>query len=230
MDINKLRIETLVGLIGEEKASKFAERYGLDPSYLSQLINGHRPMRDKAAKNLEDKIGLAPGTLLMPAPTGTGIGETPGTYHTEKPSLSAEEHAVAMGQIPVVGKAMLGQDGYFEEMNYPAGHGDGFLLISSTDPNAYALQVTGSSMHPRIKHREYVVIEPNQPYAPGDEVLVRTTQGRSMIKEFSYFRDGMYRFDSVNPSEPPIFLEPEDIEFIHFMGGIVKSSRFRPAD
>lgn len=230
MDINKLRIDALIALIGDTKASKFAEKYGLDPSYLSQLINGHRPMRDKAAQNLEEKIGLEPGSLLMPAPATIGVTETHGAYVTDRAPVSNEELAVALGQIPVVGKAMLGPDGYFEEMSYPPGHGDGFLLISSTDPNAYALQVTGNSMHPRIKHREYVVIEPNQPYVSGDEVLVRTVHGKSMIKEFSYFRDGMYRFDSVNPAEPPIFLEPEEIVLIHYMGGIVKSSRFRPSD
>lgn len=227
MDINKLRIAALVDLIGDQKASKFALEHDIDASYISQIINGHRPMGDKAAKTLEQKIGLAPGTLVMPKQAATVIAESPAPY---PPTAPAELLKVAIGQVPVVGKAKLGVDGYFEEMNYPPGHGDGFLLIGSTDPNAYGLQVEGNSMHPRIKHREYVVIEPNHPYISGDEVLVKTVSGSSMIKEFSYFRDGMYRFDSVNPSEKPIFLQPEEIELIHYVGGIVKSSRFVTTD
>jgi len=227
MDINKLRIAALVELIGDQKASKFAHEHDIDASYISQIINGHRPMGDKAAKTLEQKIGLAPGTLVMPSPAPTGSAKSPAHSTTAVPT---EFLKVVVGQVPVVGKAKLGMDGYFEEMNYPPGHGDGFLLIGSTDPNAYGLQVEGNSMHPRIKHREYVVIEPNHPYVSGDEVLVKTVSGSSMIKEFSYFRDGMYRFDSVNPTEKPIFLEPQEIELIHYVGGIVKSSRFITSD
>lgn len=226
MDINKLRIAVLKELIGDQKASKFAHAHDIEPSYISQIINGHRPMGDRAARTLEQKIGLEAGTLVMPKPAATVVAETSPQY----PPNSTELLKVAVGQVPVVGKAKLGMDGYFEEMNYPPGHGDGFLLIGSTDPNAYGLQVEGNSMHPRIKHREYVVIEPNHPYVSGDEVLVKTVSGSSMIKEFSYFRDGMYRFDSVNPSEKPIFLMPEEIELIHYVGGIVKSSRFVPVD
>src|SRR5690606_7668294 len=42
------------------------------------------------------------------------------------------------GAVPVVGIAKLGAQGYFEAIDYPVGHGDGFVLISSSDENAYA--------------------------------------------------------------------------------------------
>ena len=67
MNISQLRVEALRALIGDLKTKEFADRHNLDASYLSQLLNGHRPLGDKAAKNLEDKIGLTGGTLLMPA-------------------------------------------------------------------------------------------------------------------------------------------------------------------
>lgn len=45
----------------------FANQHGLDASYLSQILNGHRNLGEKAAATLEDKIGLAAGSLVSPA-------------------------------------------------------------------------------------------------------------------------------------------------------------------
>jgi phage repressor protein C with HTH and peptisase S24 domain len=130
------------------------------------------------------------------------------------------------GQVPVVGSAKLGSDGYFEALDFPVGHGDGYLNIYSDDPNAYGLRVMGDSMHPRIKNGEYVLIEPNKAFVTGDEVMVQTFDGRSMIKEFIYLRDGVYRFDSVNLDHSPLHLDQETVSKVHLVGGILKSSRF----
>jgi phage repressor protein C with HTH and peptisase S24 domain len=130
------------------------------------------------------------------------------------------------GSVPVVGTAQLGNEGYFEALDFPPGHGDGYLNIYSDDPDAYGLKVTGDSMLPRIKNGEYVLIEPNKSYCSGDEVVVRTEAGRTMIKEFIYLRDGMYRFDSVNAEHSPIHIAASDVKEIHLVGGILKSSRF----
>ena len=81
-------------------------------------------------------------------------------------------------------------------------------------------------MHPRIKSGEYVLIEPNKIYITGDEVMVQTQDGRSMIKEFIYLRDGVYRFDSVNQDHSPLHLDQHDVSKVHLVGGILKSSRF----
>ena len=130
------------------------------------------------------------------------------------------------GRVPVVGNAQLGNEGYFEALDFPPGHGDGYLNIHSDDPDAYGLKVTGDSMLPRIKNGEYVLIEPNKSYFSGDEVMVRTVAGRTMIKEFIYLRDGMYRLDSVNAEHMPIHIAESEVLDIHLVGGILKSSRF----
>lgn len=130
------------------------------------------------------------------------------------------------GRVPVVGYAQLGNEGFFEALDFPVGHGDGYLNIHSDDPEAYGLKVTGDSMLPRIKNGEFVLIEPNKSFYSGDEVMVRTSAGRTMIKEFIYLRDGMYRLDSVNAEHPPIHIAESDVMEIHLVGGILKSSRF----
>ncbi|MBF6036199.1 helix-turn-helix domain-containing protein [Pseudomonas sp. P155] len=130
------------------------------------------------------------------------------------------------GKVPVLGNAQLGNEGFFEALDFPPGHGDGYLNIHSDDPDAYGLRVTGDSMMPRIKNGEFVLIEPNKNFYSGDEVMVRTSSGRTMIKEFIYLRDGMYRLDSVNTDHESIHLPEQEVEEIHLVGGILKSSRF----
>lgn len=158
-------------------------------------------------------------TAALPRPTGTSPTGSTGN------KLSIGSRALE-GTVPVVGNAQLGVNGYFEALDFPPGHGDGYLNIKSDDPEAYGLRVTGDSMHPRIKNGEYVLVEPNKSFFSGDEVMVRTTNGRTMIKEYIYLRDGMYRFDSVNAEHPPIHIPELEVEDIHLVGGILKSSRF----
>jgi phage repressor protein C with HTH and peptisase S24 domain len=61
-----MRIQVLQTLMGGKSQKEFADLHNLDASYLSQLINGHRSLGEKAAANLEAKIGLPDGTLVSP--------------------------------------------------------------------------------------------------------------------------------------------------------------------
>lgn len=54
----------------------FANLHGLDASYLSQILNGHRNLGEKAAANLEEKIGLESGSLVSPT-SGDAEPEAP---------------------------------------------------------------------------------------------------------------------------------------------------------
>jgi len=69
MDTNKLRVDALKAVMAGASQKDFANMHGLDASYLSQILNGHRNLGEKAATTLEQKIGLPPGTLVSPAPS-----------------------------------------------------------------------------------------------------------------------------------------------------------------
>lgn len=131
--------------------------------------------------------------------------------------------------VPVVGTAQLGDDGYWLELDFPAGHGDGFITYPSRDPNAYAVRCRGDSMRPRIKPGEFVVIEPGRPYAPGDEVLVKDRRGRVMVKVFNFNRNGNIEVSSVNEDHKPITLEMTEIECVHYVAAICKPSMYYEA-
>lgn len=131
--------------------------------------------------------------------------------------------------IPVVGTAQLGDNGYWADLEYPVGHGEGYVSFPTTDPNAYALKCEGDSMRPRIKAGEFVVVEPNHEIEPGDEVLVKSKDGRVMVKEFLYRRMGRTHLISTNDAHPPVAFTDEEIEKMHYVAGIAKRAMWKPA-
>ena len=126
------------------------------------------------------------------------------------------------GTIIVKGEAIMGTDGAFQmDKDF-----NGRLKFHSDDPHAFALKVKGDSMFPRINSGEFVVIEPNIVPCSGDEVLVRTKDGRNMIKKLEFHRDCVYRFTSINQDHPPITLDENQVDKIMFVSAIVKSTRY----
>lgn len=131
-------------------------------------------------------------------------------------------------KIPVVAMAQLGDNGHFCEMEYPVGHGDGYLHFFSSDPNAYGIRCVGDSMEPRIKDGEFVVIEPGHVVESGDEVLVKSNDGRVMVKTLAYKRGGAAHLLSVNMTHATVKIPLEQIQHMHFVAAIVKASAWRP--
>lgn len=175
------------------------------------------------------------GSIPEP-PTLRRIAATTGVDYNALRDLAEQRfHGLAVRElparenrrVPVVGTAQLGADGFWAELGHPVGAGDGYLDVPSDDANAYAVRVVGDSMYPRIRSGEFVLCEPNHVYGPGDEVLVVTTDGRSMVKEFLYQRDGQVVLHSVNDGHGRLTLRAEDVEKIHYVAAIVKSTRWR---
>lgn len=146
------------------------------------------------------------------------LAETDLTKLTETPRYI---HSL---QIPIVGHAQLGDNGHWADMQYPIGYGDGYIRWPSDDDDAYALKCVGDSMMPRIKDGEYVVVEPNHTYSPGDEVLVVTNDDRAMVKTFLYSKNDMIHLISVNEAHPPIKIDKSEVAKIHYVAGIAKPS------
>lgn len=165
-----------------------------------------------AALEIERKFGWPPGRLVYGTKT-LGTAEPHAAYNTDS-------------GVPVVGTAQAGDDGYWDELQYPVGHGDGFIRYPSRDANCYALRVKGDSMRPRIKPGEFLIIEPNSPTIPGEEVLVTTVHGKSMVKILGPQRDGMVELQSVNEDHRPITLDRSEIRFMHYIAAIVKANRY----
>ncbi|ADZ41837.1 TPA: helix-turn-helix transcriptional regulator [Yersinia enterocolitica] len=141
--------------------------------------------------------------------------------------VGGDPHEMHFRDIPVVGNAQLGNGGFWNDMEYPIGSGDGFIRWPSYDPDAYALKCVGDSMMPRIKEGEFVIIEPGHNYIPGDEVLVVTDKDEVMVKTFLFERDGYIHLLPVNEDHAPIKYPRTAVVKIQYVAGIAKSSLWR---
>lgn len=204
-------------------ASGFSqERFGLEfeigsQGMVWQYLNGHRPLNLSVALKFARGLGVPVARFSPRLAAELAAAGIPADLQVTGPI-----GIIRASQIPVVGTARGGDDGYYIEIDYPAGHGDGYVSYPTKRSNAYALRLKGDSMRPRIKPGEYVIIEPDVPCRPGDEVLVKTKGGRSMIKVLHSQRSGFVELLSLNDEHKPITIDVADIELMHHVAGIAK--------
>lgn len=214
------RPEELIRLAALSKA-ELARIAGVSPQAVNNWFK-----RGEIGKDSAIKIASATGIDLSWI-----LGDSD-SMPTSKPTLHDVKSEVEVlgelsdGLIPVIGDAVLGMDGLIDMMEFHAG----WLRIYSDDKHAYGVRVRGDSMWPRIQSGEFVVIEPSTKVAPGDEVFIRTKDGHNMIKILNYNRSGDYQFTSINNDHKPFTLAVDQVEKVHFVSGIIKSTRFISAD
>lgn len=228
------RPQNLSRLVFEESArtgrtdvlAHVAQLIGVEVDFLRER-NGPRaqaPIDDELARKIERAFEKPHGWM--------------DTQHVNEPPTRYELHEVRDGfrdaheaglnvqffrDIPIVGHAIAtpDQDGFFENMGFPPGAGDGYLPWQTNDPNAYALRVKGDSMQPRIRPGELIVVEPNSKVSPGDDVVVHCRNGRKMVKQLLIQRLAEVILGSINQAHQQTTLSLEDVEAIHFITAIV---------
>jgi SOS-response transcriptional repressor LexA len=124
--------------------------------------------------------------------------------------------------VAVVGEVQGGPDGFISVDDYPVGHGYAELPeVRSRDISAYGLKVRGDSMRPRIKAGEYIVCEPNSEAQPGDDVVVKFTDGSAVVKELLWIREGDICLGSINNHVAPITRPLTEVAYIHRVAAIM---------
>lgn len=131
--------------------------------------------------------------------------------------------------IPVVGHVKAGPDGFLEEMQYPVGHGEGFVEYWVKDQSAYAVRVKGDSMHPRYRAGEFIVVTPGIEALPGRDVVVKLADGHKLLKQLNWIRDDEIQLLSINNGYAPMTISKDEIESIHRVAGSVPPDAFIPA-
>ncbi|MFL9943691.1 S24 family peptidase [Paraburkholderia graminis] len=206
-----------LGVSAEEVAS--VAKTGVDVASLWMAGEGPEPTLLEAVA-LQNTYGVNSVWLLK------GKGE-PGIAVRYNDEFRPRD-VVGNKLIPVVGMAQLGDNGHWSDLEYPVGHGAGYVDFPSRDKNAYALQCEGDSMSPRIEAGEFVIVEPNTPVKPGKNVMLRSKDGRVMVKKFLYNAAGRTYLVSINKAHPPISFADDEIEKMHFIRAIVDGDSWIP--
>lgn len=117
--------------------------------------------------------------------------------------------------IPVIGYAQAGTEGYFDDAGYPSGSGwDEIPFLNVGDPHAYALEISGDSMEPVYRDGDVIIVSPAAEIRRGDRIVLKTQEGEVMAKILRRKTSYKYELSSLNTEHPDRWLVAEDIEWI----------------
>lgn len=197
-----------------------AGKLGIGDAYVYQLYAGKPASNPKRpSKEVMEKLAEVYGRGRDPNWVNLPLAPSPENV-APAPSLRPA------GRIPVVGHVKGGDDGYLEEMQFPVGTGEGFVEYWTRDSSAFALRVKGDSMHPRYRAGEFVVVTPHQEAQPGQDVVVKLTNGKKLLKQLNWLRNGEVQLLSINNHYGPMTLSLSEVESIQRVAGSVPSDAF----
>jgi phage repressor protein C with HTH and peptisase S24 domain len=180
-------------------ASGLAKKAGLDPT----SFNKSKRITPEGRPRWPSTESIA---KILHA-TGAGVEEFM--------SLLQRKPKRATRPVPVIGFAEAGSGGYFDDGGFPVGSGwDEIAFPDVDDENAYALEVSGSSMEPLYRKGDLIVVSPNAKVRPGDRVVVKTKSGEVLAKEMKKRNAKSVELRSLNPAHKDRVLATSDVLWI----------------
>jgi len=102
--------------------------------------------------------------------------------------LIGESGRTVAQALPLIGFAQIGNpaesSGCFDDAGIPVGKGwDEIAFPAVDDENAYAIEVSGNSLEPAYRDGTILIVSPNASIRRGDRVVVKTKDGKVMVRE-----------------------------------------------
>jgi phage repressor protein C with HTH and peptisase S24 domain len=155
---------------------RLAERAGLSPSGLAK------------------RAGLDPTTFnKSKRVTSDGRERWPSTESIAKALAAADssidtfarligDNAGDGRSVPLLGFALAGASGSFDEAGLPSGKGwTEFALPTAEDSHTFALEISGEALAPAYRDGDVILVSPGTPIRKGDRVVVKTSAGEVMV-------------------------------------------------
>lgn len=183
---NRLRREALTKIKTKFKSNvALANALGdeFSPSYVSQLLNGHRGIGDDVATKIEERLKLRRGYLDEEKQTEQG------------PDLH--------GKVPLISWVQAGQWCEISDQ-FPPGDAESWRETTArVSGGAFALRIVGDSMEPAIPRGSVVIVDPATEATNGRVVVVRQNgDSEATIKRLVI--DGGVRYLKPDNSRYPI--------------------------
>ena len=180
-------------------ASGLARKSGLDPTTFNKSKRTTRegklrwPSTESVAKIL--------------AATGADLHEFVAYIENGQPS--------APRNVPLIGFAQAGAEGYFDDAGYPTGGGwEEISFPGSTDAHAFALEISGDRMEPVFRDGDTVIVSPEAGVRRGDRVVVKTNDGEVMAKILKRKTAQKVELSSFNAAHKDREISLNDVEWI----------------
>jgi phage repressor protein C with HTH and peptisase S24 domain len=202
--------------------SQLARQTGYAAGVLEAVENGSARASEKMIEAMCRALPGLDKELLMQgsdAPRIMHRSGIEGTYGA-KPDLIVPRGSTAR-YVPLLSWAQAGA--------LDAGHSDdgydftGVISIDIKDPRAFAVEIRGKSMEPRISEGDRAIVCPGAQPRPGDTVIARTLNGDVMCKLYQAKEGGeLVILSSWNPAFPPVEIRREEIAWIYPVRQVVQ--------
>lgn len=226
MDINERRIASLRTIMGTLSQKEFAEAHDLDASYLSQLLNGHRKLGEKAAQNLEVKIGLPAGTLTSPRAEAPSTA-APANVVRLPTRTAKDKNFILIPHLDIaasMGHGKAAPEMYIEVIRDMTVHLEWLrmqgLSFSNVD-NLAIITGDGDSMSGTFADGDALLVDRGISEVRTDAIYVFTLDGDLYIKRLQRLTGGLLRMISDNPIYPPITIDESMIDRMHIQARVL---------
>ncbi|MET4388676.1 phage repressor protein C with HTH and peptisase S24 domain [Bradyrhizobium sp. F1.4.3] len=143
---------------------------------------------------LAKRAGLDPTTFnKSKRVTSDGRERWPSTESIAKALAAAESSMEAFVKligdgagdgrsVPLLGFALAGASGAFDESGFPSGKGwTEIALPTAENRHTFALEISGDALQPAYRDRDVILVSPGTPVRKGDRVVVKTRAGEVTI-------------------------------------------------
>lgn len=152
-------LERLIATVGEGEKKAFAEKTGLSPAHVSQMVNGVRQVGDKVARRIEHALGLPDGVMDV---LDAAELDDPITVIAGRTAYARARRDLAIGGEPEAGKPAikfsLRRD---EAATDPTDHVDIDSLIAKASPRSQALlkRIANAAEQGRLSEDDLALLE-----------------------------------------------------------------------
>lgn len=192
-----------------------ARRHSLSTSGLARRAGLDSTAFNKSKRHSADGRPRWPSTESLAKiiqATGSSLDEFVGLVAGDRPASSG---SLRSRGVPLLGFAMAGAGGYFDDAGFPAGEGwEQVTLPASAGEGAYALQIQGDSMLPLYRDGDVLIVDPVAAVRRGDRVVVKTRGGEVTAKVLVRQTTRLVELMSVNPEHDNRVLDARDVEWI----------------
>jgi phage repressor protein C with HTH and peptisase S24 domain len=100
--------------------------------------------------------------------------------------------------------------------DHPVGHGWDMVVCPAelTDPNAFALRLSGDSLEPRFNDGDIAIVSPNHPWREGSLVVAKIS-GDSVTCKYVRTRDNTVTLSPGNPQYSPRILDRSEVRWVY---------------
>lgn len=192
----------------------------ISAAFLYQMASGkgtsRRNVNDIHARLIEEAAGKPPGWLDWDGDTQPEFRDSP--HAVERVPIEK-----GLRKLPIVGSVSLGFGQSWLQSDFNPSDSGGYVEHYTQDQTAYALRIKGDSFFPAIRNGHMLIVHPNDDPVVDEMVVLNMKDGRIIISNLRWHRDGEYALESVN-GESRFTLDEKDVESVHPVKGTAPPS------